>query len=109
MQIIASGNAMSRYLPTKLLMIMKLTAFLIIVATLQVSAGSYAQKVTIAGKDLTLNKIFRIIRKETGFQFIYDQALLEEAHPVTLSVKDASITDVLALCLKEPEIGRAHV
>ena len=82
MQIIASGNTMSRYLPTKLFMIMKLTAFLIIVATLQVSAGSYAQTVTIAGKDLTLDKIFRIIRKETGFQFIYDQALLEKAHPL---------------------------
>ena len=105
MQIIASGNAMSRYLPTKLLMIMKLTAFLIIVATLQVSAGSYAQKVTIAGKDLTLDKIFKIIRKQTGFQFIYDQALLEKAHPVTLSVKDAPIKDVLALCLKEPGLN----
>lgn len=105
MQIIASGNAVSRYLPTKLLMIMKLTAFFIIVASLQVSAGSYAQKVTISGKELTLDKIFRIIRKETGFQFIYDQALLEEAHPVTLSVKDASITDVLALCLKEPGLN----
>ena len=105
MQIIASGNAMSRYLPTKLLMIMKLTAFLIIVAALHVSAAGYAQKVTIAGKDLTLDKIFRIIRKQTGFQFIYDQAILEKAHPVTLSVKDAPVTDVLALCLKEPGLN----
>jgi TonB-dependent starch-binding outer membrane protein SusC len=105
MQLIAPGKAVSRLLLLKLLMVMKLTAFFIIIATFQVSAKSYAQKVTITGKDLTLDKVFRIIRKETGYQFIYDQALLDKAGPVTLNVKDAPIGEVLAQCLKEPGLA----
>ena len=105
MQLIASGKAVPRLLLLKLLMIMKLTAFFIIIATFQVSAKGYAQKVTISGKDLTLDKVFKIIRGQTGYQFIYDQAILQKAHPVTLNVKDASVKEVLAQCLKEPGLN----
>jgi TonB-linked SusC/RagA family outer membrane protein len=101
MQLIAPGKAVSRLLLLKLLRVMKLTALIIIMATLHVSATTYAQKVTIVGKDLTLDKIFKTIHKETGYQFIYDQSLVRKARPVTLNAIDVPLEELLAQCLKQ--------
>jgi TonB-dependent starch-binding outer membrane protein SusC len=118
MNLIVHGKAVPRPLPTKLLMIkslfggfnpalkrqivmqIKLTAIFIFVLSLHISAKSFSQKVTISGKALTLDRVFDEIENQTGYQFIYDKAILKKVKPVALHIKEASIEDALSQCLK---------
>lgn len=83
----------------KLLLIMRLTAILTLVFTLQLSAKTYSQSVTIKGKRLPLYDVFNSISRQTGYEFIYDEKLLEKAPPVNLNMNQASLTEVLNACL----------
>lgn len=89
------GGRMQR----KLLLIMRLTAILTLVFTLQLSAKTYSQSVTIKGKHLPLYDVFNSISRQTGYEFIYDEKLLEKAAPVNLNMNQASLTEVLNACL----------
>jgi TonB-linked SusC/RagA family outer membrane protein len=90
-----------RKLLTKTLFIMKITAFLILIACLQVSAKGYAQKkVTLSEKDAPLKKVFTAIRKQTGFIIFVNESLLEKAHTVTIQVTNTDLETALDLCLK---------
>lgn len=89
------GGRMQR----KLLLIMRLTAILTLVFTLNLSAKSFSQSVTIKGKHLPLYDVFNSISRQTGYEFIYDENLLRKAAPVNLNMTQASLTDVLNACL----------
>jgi TonB-linked SusC/RagA family outer membrane protein len=83
----------------KILLVMKLVIFLITVACLQVSASALAQKITLNEKDAPLEKIFNEIKAQTGCNFFYEHNILNGTSKVTINVKDASLPDVLNLCL----------
>jgi TonB-linked SusC/RagA family outer membrane protein len=100
MNLLVPGKAVLRLIPPKLLLIMKLTVVLLIVATLHVSAKTYAQKVTISGKGLSLTQVFQVIKKQTGYNFIYQENILHQAQPVTMDMKEAPLQEVLNKCLK---------
>jgi len=80
---------------------MKLTIFFLIVVCLHVSAAGYGQNgtVTISGKDLSLEKVFSVIKKQTDYMCFYDYSVLKDARPVSLSFKDADVQEVLKAAL----------
>ncbi|HEV2482403.1 MAG TPA: SusC/RagA family TonB-linked outer membrane protein [Puia sp.] len=80
---------------------MKLTAVLLLVACLQVSARGYSQQVTLDFRNTSLDKVFKSITRQTGYLFVYDLQLLQTAKKVDLQVKDVSIEEVLRLCFKD--------
>ncbi|MGN6416985.1 MAG: SusC/RagA family TonB-linked outer membrane protein [Pseudobacter sp.] len=80
---------------------MRLTAMLLLAGCLQVSASGIAQKVSINRENASLKKVFTDIKKQTGYLFFYNSRLLDNAMPVTLSVNDAEMKDVLELCFKD--------
>ncbi|MEO7047710.1 MAG: TonB-dependent receptor [Ferruginibacter sp.] len=80
---------------------MKLTAVLLIAACLQVSAKGYAQKVTLNENNISLQKVFSEIRKQTGYQFFYADEVLESSKNVTINVKKKNLEDVLDSCFKD--------
>jgi TonB-linked SusC/RagA family outer membrane protein len=80
---------------------MKLILFLMIAALLQVSAATYAEKVTISAKNVTLEQAFQEIRKQTGYNFLYSDEMIANTKPVSLQFKDANIDDVLKACFKD--------
>lgn len=82
-----------------LLLVMKLVIFLLTVACLQVSASATAQKITLNEKDAPLEKIFSDIKDQAGYNFFYEHNCLNGTAKVTINVKDASLPDVLNLCL----------
>lgn len=95
------GHCESRPLSrTKLLLFMRLTAILLLGASLQVSANSNAQSITISAKKITIEKVFKIIEKQTDFSFLWNEKELDKSHTVHLDVKDASLNSVLDICLK---------
>jgi TonB-linked SusC/RagA family outer membrane protein len=86
---------------TKKLKVMKITAFFLLVGTLHVSAGVYAQKVTITEKNAPLEKVFKDIREQTGYTFVYTESLLKKAKVVSLDIRSGSIEEALDLCFHD--------
>ncbi|MEO9144813.1 MAG: TonB-dependent receptor [Ginsengibacter sp.] len=74
---------------------MKITTYFLLSACLSASAGGIAQKVTLSQKNVKLEKVFREIRKQTGYVFFYDARVLEGAKSVNVNVKDASVEEAL--------------
>jgi hypothetical protein len=85
----------------KLLLIMKLTAILCIIACLHVSAGGYAQKITIYQQNASLKSIFTEIKRQTEYTFVYTDDFLQQSKTVTIDVKNAPLEAVLDICFKD--------
>jgi TonB-linked SusC/RagA family outer membrane protein len=79
---------------------MKLTAFFILAACLHVNATGYGQKVTLSEREVHIEKIFSEIRKQTGFNFLYTSNILNNTHRVTVKVTNATVGEVLDICLE---------
>ncbi len=83
----------------KPLLIMKLTFILWIVAFLQVSAASYAQKVNIKVKNVQLEDIVNQLRTQTGYDFLCNSEIFEGLKPITLVAVNKDLAQVLDECL----------
>lgn len=84
---------------SKILRIMKLTSAFLLAACLQVSASGSSQSLTLSEKKASLQKLFREINRQAGFQFFYKDELLNQAGKVDINVKNASLKEVLDICL----------
>jgi TonB-linked SusC/RagA family outer membrane protein len=80
---------------TKFSLAMKLTAFFIIIASLQISAKSFSQRITLSVKNSPLREVLQEIRKQSGYKLVYNTDLLQRAAPVSMSVQDASLSETL--------------
>jgi len=79
----------------------KLTVILIAVFCLQLNASVFSQKVTISKKNISLEQLIKEIKRQTGYFFLYDLDLLQQkSKPISLSVKEAEVKDVLTLALQ---------
>ena len=81
-----------------LLLKMKLTFVICLMAFLQVSAASYAQKITLNVKNEPFDKLLDNLEQQSGYHFLYDDQLIHQGNPVTLDVKQAPLDHVLADC-----------
>ncbi|WP_316819219.1 SusC/RagA family TonB-linked outer membrane protein [Pedobacter nyackensis] len=77
-----------------------LTIILLTTMLLQVSAGGYAQKITLSKTTASLQEVIREIRKQSGYDFIYTNPQIKQARPVTLKVVDAQLIEVLKMCFE---------
>jgi TonB-linked SusC/RagA family outer membrane protein len=102
---LAFRDCVPRLLSPKLLMVMKMTAFLLLIATLHVSAAAYSQKVSISGKEMTLEHFFSEIERQTGYGVVINRSLLAKAGPVSLDVADANMNVVLWQCLRDKHLS----
>jgi TonB-linked SusC/RagA family outer membrane protein len=78
------------------LRIMKILIVLMTVFLVQVSAATFAQKITLQEKGVSLFSVFQKINKQCGFNFLVDIELLNTASPVSIEVKNEDINLVLA-------------
>jgi TonB-linked SusC/RagA family outer membrane protein len=85
---------------TKTLRVMKLTALLLTVFALHVSAKVVSQTVSFSGHDVPLEKVFSTIEQQTGYVVFCDYALLKDARPVTMVAKDLPLEEFLMNVLK---------
>ena len=85
---------------TKTLLIMKFTVILLIIFSFNAHSKGYAQKVTLSVKDAPLEKVFRELKKQTGYDFWYEDKLLKKSRNVTFQVNNASLDSVLKLCFQ---------
>src|ERR1035437_845977 len=83
---------------SKLFLIMKLSFLLCLVTMLQVSAASFAQKISLDKTNSSLTATLKDIHKQSGFSVLYDAKMLKKAEPVTVHLSNVSIEEALKQC-----------
>lgn len=91
---------LKRRLIAKTLLVMKLSAIILLVTCLQVSARSYAQRVTLSEKNISLEQLFRFIEKQTGYVFFFDHKLIDKAPKVSVNFRKMPLEEALNESLK---------
>lgn len=87
-------------LPGKARRVIRITAALVLFLSLQAAAAAYAQKITLSEDRVTLREIFRQIKAQAGYNFLFNTEMLEDALPVSVHVRNADIETVLAKCFE---------
>lgn len=79
---------------------MRLTTVILIATFLQVSAATFGQRITLTAKRAPLSTVLKEIRKQSGFDFYYDDKVIPDTLRVSISVKDARLEEALEAALK---------
>ncbi len=79
----------------KLLVLFRLTSIFMLIICLQLNAAAFSQKLSISVNNASLEEVFRQIRQQSDFMFLYDNELIRKSTPVSLTVRNASLTEVL--------------
>jgi len=88
-------------LSIKFALIMRLAIVLIIVTTLKVTAGASAQTVSISVKNASMEEVFSLVKRQTGYVFFYDRDLLRSIQPVTINARHTALPAFLASVFKD--------
>ena len=70
----------------KMFMIMKLTTIFMLTVCLNASANGFSQKVSLNETNSPLDKVFKEIKKQSDYTFVYTKALLKKANTVTVNI-----------------------
>lgn len=85
----------------KICRVMKLISILLLIGIMQVSAASYAQKITLKVKNGRLEQIFEQINAQTGYDFFYNSNLIKRAKAITVDIKNVDLESALNICFKD--------
>ncbi|MGN6533607.1 MAG: carboxypeptidase-like regulatory domain-containing protein, partial [Ginsengibacter sp.] len=99
-----NNKIVAKSLKAKTWMIMKLTIVLLLFFTIQVSAKTDAQKITIVKDNIHLSEVFKDIERQTGFHFFYDKDVIERTHPIDVALKNATLQQALQTCLSGQQL-----
>lgn len=88
----------------QILLVMKLTTVLMIATFLQVSAATFAQKVTLKKSGISINDVFKEIRKQTGYHVLWDPEVLKANAKIDANFNNAPLEEVMASCLDGKEL-----
>jgi TonB-linked SusC/RagA family outer membrane protein len=100
MNLYALNNAIGvlpRWLRQTLL-VMRITTLILITTLLQVSASSFAQKITFAKRSATLKEIFKEIRTQTGYNVLYSDTKIDDDQTLSVNFNDTDLKEVLKVC-----------
>ncbi|WP_207424521.1 TonB-dependent receptor [Desertivirga brevis] len=85
---------------------MKLTALLIMVFTVTVSATSFSQnKINFKGQKTEISKAIAAIESQTSYRFLYNEGLKEIRKKITVNLADASVEDALNTLFKNTDLS----
>jgi len=84
---------------------MKLTLFFVVViGCLQVNASGNAQTITLSAKNAPLEKIFKELKKQSGYLFWYENSLLRNTNNIDVNLNDVTLDQALKECFKDQPI-----
>jgi len=84
---------------------MKLSLILMLVGVMQVSAFTFAQKVTLKRTNAKLAEVLKDIQRQSGYDIFYDKAILPANAMVNINVADMHIEKVLDGLLAQYHLG----
>jgi len=85
----------------KIILIMKVTAFLLLVGCLHASGKGFSQKISLSLKNKPLVEVFQKIETLTGYGFIYAKEQVSKMKPVDLHVVKTELFTVLEMVFKK--------
>jgi TonB-linked SusC/RagA family outer membrane protein len=77
---------------------MRITAAILLIGALQVSARGTAQKISFTGTNVPLTLVFHAIEEQTGYGVLMAKSTLEASKPVTVNLTNGSIDEVMKVC-----------
>jgi TonB-linked SusC/RagA family outer membrane protein len=106
MHLYTLNNAISvlpRWLRQTLL-VMRITTLILITTLLQVSAASFGQKVTIVKNNIALSEVFKEIRKQTGYNVLWQPTQVNATDRVNLNMRNQELKEALGQILKGKQL-----
>jgi TonB-linked SusC/RagA family outer membrane protein len=85
----------------KTLPVLTLSMLSLFFLTLTVNADGYGQNVNLSKKNATLETIFKEVKKQTGYAFVYTETMLQKANRVNIELRNASLQQVLDICFRD--------
>lgn len=82
------------------LLVKRLTMILLTVVFLNVSVRALSQNVSLSGKNLPLETVFKEVKRQTGFIFLYPEIVLGKAKPVEIHVSNMPLITFLDVLFK---------
>jgi hypothetical protein len=79
--------------------VMRLSAIILLTASLHVAAMAYSQKVTLNIHNRPLEEVITEIGRQSGIEILYNNDLIRNAGTVSISVSDMDATQALTLVL----------
>jgi TonB-linked SusC/RagA family outer membrane protein len=79
---------------------MRITPFLLTMALLQVNAKGISQNVTYSARHVGLERVFSVIKQQTGYVFFYHSQDLAASSRIDVDLKNVPLRDALEACLK---------
>ncbi|GAB3250208.1 TonB-dependent receptor [Larkinella harenae] len=80
---------------------MKLGIVMVLCVVLEVTAAAvHAQNATIKVRNASLKEVFRILKRQTGVDFLYVSDDLKDTKPVSVNIVNASLNTILDECLE---------
>lgn len=80
---------------------MKLTAILLLIGSMHLSAASYSQNINVSRKNTTLESVFNDIKKQTGYLFFYNGDVNINKQRINVELKNVALEDALKTTLNE--------
>jgi TonB-linked SusC/RagA family outer membrane protein len=75
--------------------VMRLIALFMTVAFLQVNATGFSQNISVSGKNIPLEHVFKSIEKQSGYFFLYKYDEIEKAKPISIDLKNVPLEKAL--------------
>ena len=91
--------------PFKVLIIMKLTMFLVLLAVLTSSAKTYSQSFGFNYSNTSIKQILADIEAKSDYSFIYSNDDFDTNKKVDLNVRDVSVKEILDIILDDTGMG----
>jgi TonB-linked SusC/RagA family outer membrane protein len=92
------------YIP-KFLLIMKLITVILFAALMQVSAASFGQFLTLKERNVTLERMFREIRKQSGYDVLLSTNKIKSSTTINADFKNASIEEVMEKIIAHKDLS----
>ncbi len=92
-------------LPPKLLLTMKLTIAIMIAFMVHVSAASFSQKLTFSAKNVSIERVFKEIEKQTEYRILYTTQTLNDATKINVEFNNTPLAEVIDYCLKNKSLS----
>ncbi|MDN3549211.1 TonB-dependent receptor [Mucilaginibacter aquaedulcis] len=77
---------------------MKLTTVLIFAVLLDVSAKGFSQTVTIHENNVSVEKVLKIIKKQSGYNYLFEETATAKTSKINIDITNASVEDALDKC-----------
>jgi TonB-dependent starch-binding outer membrane protein SusC len=83
---------------------MRITAAILLIASLHVTAKGVSQTITLSGKNIPLKTVFAEIKKQCGYVVTYNGEIVNDQKSVTVEAKDEPLLKFLDNTLREQQL-----